>query len=172
MPLPHPDFEMYENVGRTTEQITAQREDRPTAYDLRRWADHDAREFSAKLPGENAGQSIRDWTRQLHWAHTAAELDTVAQAVLSDAHSGLAELHLFLESVAEWCELNDEPSIAARYRQHAEELSELGDRLACLSEDHLAGIYRRTNRSASAPPPRAVPAAPAAPAAPARRSAR
>lgn len=172
MSLPHPDFELYDNVGRTTEQITAQQEDRPTACDLRRWADHDAREFSASLPAENAGQSIRNWARHLHRARTVAELDTMAMAVLGEGHGGLAELHLFLESVAEWCELNDEPSIAARYRQHADELSALGDQLAYLSEDHLASIYRRTNRSAPAQSPRAVPAPPVTPTPPARRSAR
>ncbi|MET9185124.1 hypothetical protein ABZX63_07670 [Streptomyces tendae] len=50
MSLPHPDFEVHDNVGRTTEQITAHRDDRPTADDLHRWAAHDAREFSTALP--------------------------------------------------------------------------------------------------------------------------
>ncbi|SBT93382.1 hypothetical protein GA0115233_106260 [Streptomyces sp. DI166] len=172
MSLPHPDFELYDNVGRTIEQITAHRDDRPTADDLHRWAAHDAREFSTSLPDEEAGKSIIDWTRQLYRARTAAELNTVAQAVLGDGRSGLAELHTFLETAAEWCDHNQEPGIAVRYRQHAEELSALGDRLAYLSEDHLASIYRRTNRSASAQPPRAVPAAPVTPPGPARRSAR
>ncbi|TCR23004.1 hypothetical protein [Streptomyces sp. BK205] len=172
MSLSHPDFELYDNVGRATEQITAHRVDRPTAEDLHRWAAHDAREFSTSLPDEEAGQSIIDWTHQLYRVRTAAELNTVTQAVLGDGRSGLGELHTFLETAAEWCEHNQEPGIAARYRQHAEELSALGDRLAYLSEDHLASIYRRTNRSASAHPPRAAPAAPVVPTAPPRRSAR
>ncbi|MGI5457540.1 hypothetical protein ACQEWB_31110 [Streptomyces sp. CA-249302] len=172
MSLPHPDFELYDNVGRTTEQITAHRVDRPTADDLHRWAAHDAQELSASLPDEEAGQSITAWTRQLYRVRTAAELNTVAQAVLGDGHSGLGELHTFLETAAEWCEHNQEPGIAARYRQHAEDLSALGDRLAYLTEDHLASVYRRPNLSASVQPPRAVPAAPVAPTSPARRSAR
>lgn len=172
MSLPHPDFELYDNVGRTTEQVTAHRENRPTADDLHRWAAHDAREFSASLPAEDAGQSTSDWTRHLYRVRTAAELSTVAQAVLGDGHSALAELHLFLETAAEWCERNKEPSIAARYRQHAEELSALGDQLAYLSEDHLASIYRRPNRSAPAQPAPAPAAAPAAPGARTRRSSR
>ncbi|MFD7017513.1 hypothetical protein [Streptomyces sp. NPDC059928] len=172
MSLPHPDFELYDNAGRTTEQIAAHREDRPTADDLHRWAAYDARLFTASLPAEDAGQSISDWTRQLYRVRTAAELNTVAQAVLGDGHSGLAELHLFLETAAEWCERNQEPGIAARYRQHAEQLSQLGDQLAYLSEDHLASTYRRPHRSAPAQPAPVPAAAPAAPAAPARRSSR
>jgi hypothetical protein len=170
--FPHADFELYDNVGRTTEQIAAYREDRPTADDLHRWAAYDAQEFSAAFPAEDAGQSIREWTRQLYRARTAAELNTVAQWVLGDGHSGLAELHLFLETAAEWCERNQEPGFAARYRQHAQELSDLGDQLAYLGEDHLASIYRRPNRSAPAQPAPAVAAAPAAPAVPACRSSR
>ena len=169
MSLPHPDFELYDNVGRTTEQITAHQDDRPTADDLHRWSAYDAREFSTSLPDDEAGQSITDWTRQLYQVRTAAELNTVTQAVLGDGRSGLGELHTFLETAAEWCEHNHEPGIAARYRRHAEELSALGDQLAYLSEDHLASTYRRTNRSASAQPPRAVPAAPGTPPAPTRR---
>ncbi|WP_371665757.1 hypothetical protein OG306_29525 [Streptomyces sp. NBC_01241] len=99
-------------------------------------------------------------------------MNTVAQAVLGDGHSGLGELHLFLETAAEWCERNQEPGFAARYRQHAEELSALGDQLAYLSEDHLASIYRRPNRSAPAQPAPSVAAAPATPAAPTRRTSR
>ncbi|OKJ72240.1 hypothetical protein [Streptomyces sp. CB02460] len=168
MSLPHPDFELYDNVGRTTEQVTAHREDRPTVDDLHRWAAYDARKFSASFPTGEAGHSISNWTQQVHHARSAAELNTVAQAVLGDGHSGLAELHLFLETAAEWCERNQEPDFAARYRQHAEELSALGDQLAYLSEDHLASIYRRPSRSAPAQPAPSVAAAPAT--APTRRT--
>lgn len=34
--FPNPDFELYDNVGRTTEQINAYNENRPTGDDLRR----------------------------------------------------------------------------------------------------------------------------------------
>ncbi|MFJ2296843.1 hypothetical protein ACIOG7_35085 [Streptomyces sp. NPDC087894] len=172
MSLPHPDFELYDNVGRTTEQVTAHRENRPTVDDLHHWAAYDAREFSESLPTGEAGHSISNWTQQVYRARSAAELNTVAQAVLGDGHSGLGELHLFLETAAEWCERNQEPGFAARYRQHAEELSALGDQLAYLSEDHLASIYRRPNRSAPAQPAPSVAAAPATPAVPTRRTSR
>ncbi|MFL0025936.1 hypothetical protein ACJBCE_23735 [Streptomyces sp. NBUL23] len=172
MPLPHPEFELYDNIGRTTEQVTAHSENQPTVDDLHRWAAYDAREFSASLPTRDPGHSISDWTQQVYRARSATELNTVAQAVLGDGHSGLGELHLFLEAAAEWCERNQEPGFAARYRQHAEELSALGDQLAYLSEDHLASIYRRPNRSAPTRPGPSVAAAPATPAAPTRRTSR
>ncbi|MGZ2362086.1 hypothetical protein LRE75_36425 [Streptomyces sp. 372A] len=170
MSLPHPDFELYDNVGRTTEQVTAHRADRPTVDDLHRWADHDAREFSASLPTRDSGLNIIDWAQHVYRARSAAELNTVTQAVLGDWHSGLGELHMFLETAAEWCERNREPGFAARYRQHAEELSALGAQLAYLSEDHLASVYGRPNRSAPSQP--APSAAPSAPAAPTRRTRR
>lgn len=59
--------------------------------------------------------------------------------MLGDGHSALGELHQFLEAAADWCERNQQPSIAERYRRHAEALSELGAQLAYVSEDHLAG---------------------------------
>ncbi|MER5443188.1 hypothetical protein [Streptomyces sp. NPDC002790] len=171
--LPHPDFEVYDNVGRTSEQIAAHHQDRPTADDLHRWAAHDAREFASSLPDEGAGQSISDWTRQLYRARTAAEVHTVTQEVFGGGHSGLGELHLFLETVAEWCEQHQEPGFAARYRQHAEELSALGDQLAYLGEDHMASTYRRPHRPSAGQPKPAVAIAPAvAPTASVRRPAR
>jgi hypothetical protein len=36
--LPHPDFELYDNVGRAIEQVTAHQKNRPTVDDLHRWA--------------------------------------------------------------------------------------------------------------------------------------
>ncbi|MEU8482382.1 hypothetical protein [Streptomyces sp. NPDC048641] len=142
------------------------RDIRPTGDDLHRWAAYDARQFTDSFTLDDAGHSVAAWSDKLHEARTTAEFQSVSLAVLGDGHSALGELHQFLEAAADWCERNQEPSIAARYRQHAEELSELGDQLAYLSEDHLASTYRRPNRSApvrTAPAPAAAPAAPAAP---------
>jgi hypothetical protein len=111
--LPHTDFGLYDNVGRSTEQINAHRGNRPTTDDLHRWAAYDAKEFTDALTIEDAGQSIIAWTDQLYRVRTTAEFQAVAIAVLGDGHSRLGELHQFLETAAEWCERNQEPGIAA-----------------------------------------------------------
>ncbi|AJT62516.1 hypothetical protein T261_0827 [Streptomyces lydicus] len=172
MSLPHPDFELYDNVGRTTEQINAYRDNRPTTDDLHRWAAHDAKQFTGTLTIEDAGQSITTWTHQLYKARTTAEFQSVAQAVLGDGHSGLGELHQFLQTAAEWCERNQEPAIATRYRQHAEQLSELGEQFSYLTDDHLANTYRRTRTPAPVQPPSGPAVAQAPTASPTRRSSR
>lgn len=173
MSLSHPDFEPDDNLGRSTEQINAYRGNRPTTDDLHRWAAHDAKHFTDALTIEDAGQSITAWTHQLYRARTTAEFQAVATAVLGDGHSSLGELHQFLETAAEWCERHQEQGIAQRYRQHAEELSELGDQLSYLTDDHLANTYRRTSLSAPTRPGSSGPAvAPTPPAAPSRRSCR
>ncbi|PIM71280.1 hypothetical protein CTU88_14220 [Streptomyces sp. JV178] len=173
MSLPHPDVELYDNVGATTEQINAHRTNRPTADDLHRWAAHDAKDFTDTLTIEDAGQSITAWTDQLYRVRTTAQFQAVAQAVLGDGHSGLGELHQFLQTAAEWCEHNQEPDIAERYQRHAEQLSALGDQLSFVTDDHLAHTYQRTNPPAPARPVPSGPAvAPAPPAARPRRSSR
>ncbi|WTD05893.1 hypothetical protein OH717_26605 [Streptomyces albidoflavus] len=151
MSMPHPDFELYDHVGRSTEQITAHRTNQPTNEDLHRWASRDAQQFTEALP-DKPGPGISAWTDHLPRARTVAELNSVIKAVLGNDQSALSELHLFLEAAAEWCERNQEPSIAGRYRRGAQELSALGDRLAHLSEDHLAGAYR-SSRPVSPPVP-------------------
>lgn len=173
MPPSHPDFELHKNMGHSTEQVSAHRDNRPTSDDLHRWAAYDAKKFTSSLTIEAAGQSIAAWTDQLYRVRTTAEFQAVATAVLGDGHSGLGELHQFLETAAQWCERNHEPGIAQRYRRHAEQLSELGDQLSYLTDDHLAATYRRTGSAVSTQAVPSGPAvAPAPAAAPSRRASR
>lgn len=132
----HPDFELYDNVGRTTEQIHAYNTGLPTSDDLRRWAAHDAQEFTNSITAGDAGQSTTAWTDHLHRARTTAQFQTVANAVLGDGPSALGALHQFLETAADWCEHHEEANIAHRYRTSAQRLAELGDQLAYLGEAH------------------------------------
>ncbi|MEU3188426.1 hypothetical protein ABZ707_30165 [Streptomyces sp. NPDC006923] len=155
---------MYDNVGRTTEQLHAHRTNSPTSDDLYRCAARDARGFSDSLTLAEAGQSITAWTDQLHRVRSAAEFQAVTEAVLGDGHSALGALHQFLEAAAEWCERHAEPEIARGYNAGASHLDGLGTQLAYLGEDHLARTYNplpasaRTapTRAASAPPPSAA----------------
>ncbi|MFJ9033631.1 hypothetical protein ACIRQP_35035 [Streptomyces sp. NPDC102274] len=148
----NPDFDLYDNAGRTTEQSHAYNTNSPTSDDLHRWAAHDAQEFTDSLAMAAAGQSITAWTDQIPNARSAAEFQAVTEAVLSHEHGALGALHQFLESAAEWCDRNEEPDIARRYRARASRLAELGDQLAYLGEDHLAHTYSPTSAAAPTAP--------------------
>lgn len=50
MSPPHPDFKLYDNVGRTPDQIIASHTGTATRDDLRRWARRDSKEFLAEHP--------------------------------------------------------------------------------------------------------------------------
>ncbi|MFF9785090.1 hypothetical protein [Streptomyces nigrescens] len=137
----HPDFELYDDIGRTTEQFNAYKTHTPTAGDLHRWATYDAAEFTDSLALAESGSDINAWADQLHRARTTAEFYAVTEAVLGDGTSALGALHEFLENAADWCDRNQEPGIADRYRRSADQLDQLGDQLAILGEDHLARTY-------------------------------
>ncbi|MFB7270771.1 hypothetical protein [Streptomyces sp. NPDC056244] len=86
----------------------------------------------------------------------------MTEAVLGDGHSALGALYQFLETAAEWCERNEAPDIARRYRVDASRLAELGNQLAHLGEEHLAHTYSPTPAARTAPSRAAsVPLAPA-----------
>ncbi|SHN22915.1 hypothetical protein [Actinacidiphila paucisporea] len=92
--FPHPDFDLYDNTGRTTEQINAANTDAPTCDDLRHWS---VKEGSVPDP---VGPAITAWTDRLH----AAEHSEVAQLLLlatTDPNGVLPRLHEFLEAAAD-----------------------------------------------------------------------
>jgi hypothetical protein len=163
-----PDFELYDNVGRTDEQIHAYNTNSPTKDDLRRWAARDAKPFTESITAPPAGEAIAAWTGHLTRAGSVAEFTAVTDAVLGDGdHNALAELHLFLETAATWCEQHQEPGLADRYRKTAEGLSALDDQLYHLGEDHLrADCDRRASPSASTTPRATAPTAQTPPANP------
>ncbi|WP_406220715.1 hypothetical protein [Streptomyces decoyicus] len=151
----HPDFELYDNVGRTNDQIHAYNTNSPTSDDLHRWAAQDAIEFADSLALAEPDQGITACADQLKRARTTAEFHAVTEAVLGDGGSALGALHEFLESAADWCDHNQEPEIATRYRGSAVHLAQLGDQLAFLAEDHLARTY--ASAPATRPQHREVP---------------
>lgn len=58
--MDRPDFEPYDNVGRTAEQIAASYTGTATRDDLRRWSRRDSKEFLAQHP--LPGTPRRRWT--------------------------------------------------------------------------------------------------------------
>ncbi|MGK4906436.1 hypothetical protein [Streptomyces albus] len=139
----NPDFELYDNVGRTTEQIHAYNTNSPTNDDVHRWAASDAHDFARTAPQLSSGHSIRDWADHLETAQSVPELHTVTEAVLVDDGSALDMLSNILHMTAEWCDSNQQPEAARSYRKAADDLDQLRQRLAHLRTQHLAHFYTR-----------------------------
>lgn len=91
--FPHPDFELYDNAGRTIEQVNSAKTGIPTRDDRRR--------SSVKDPvPEPVGPAITAWTERLRTAEPREVPELVALAV-SYPDSVLPRLHEFLETAAD-----------------------------------------------------------------------
>jgi hypothetical protein len=169
--FPHPDFELYDNAGRTTEQINAAKTGVPTRDDLRRWS---VKEGSVPEP---VGPAITAWTDRLH----DAEHSEVAQVILltaSDPNGILPRLHEFLEAAADKLQQAGAGEAAAEVTSIVSRLGELDEDLYYTAVDAWEDInaaQRRTTAATSispaagtrpttaAPAPDQQPAAPPAP---------
>ncbi|MFD9715803.1 hypothetical protein [Streptomyces sp. NPDC059076] len=83
--MSHPDFELYDNVGRTTEQITAAHLGIATSDDLLRWAKHDAEPFLAEHPlpeGPPPSPDLAPYLTALAAAETPAEAHAVTDRLM------------------------------------------------------------------------------------------
>lgn len=102
--MPHPDFELYDNVGRTSEQITAARLGIATTGDLRRWARRDAEGFLAEHPLPTEPLLTPDtapFRAALAAAETPAEVSAVTRHFLRAAQPTLHAVFDFLITVAQ-----------------------------------------------------------------------
>ncbi|MFE4055223.1 hypothetical protein ACFXP3_02765 [Streptomyces sp. NPDC059096] len=101
----HPDFELYDNVGRTSEQIAAARSGRATRDDLLRWAARDGEQFLAEHPLPDDPLPVPDtapYLAALAAARTPAEASAVTQHLLDSAHPALAAVSELLKAIARW----------------------------------------------------------------------
>lgn len=146
--FPNPDFELYDNAGRTTEQINAARTGAPTRDDLRRWS---VKEGSVPEP---AGPAITAWTDRLH----NAEPGEVAQLILltvSEPDGVLPRLHEFLEAAADKLQQAGAGEAAADMTGIVSRLGELDDDLYYMAVDAWEDInaaQRRTTAATSTSP--------------------
>ncbi|MFD5128973.1 hypothetical protein [Streptomyces olindensis] len=111
-PSPHhdrtvlnPDFELYDNVGRTAEQIRAYHTRSATTNDLYRWAKRDAQAFRAqhRLPDEALpAPDLAPYLTALTAAKTPAEFSTVTNALLDAAEPLLNTVVDYLAAAAQW----------------------------------------------------------------------
>ncbi|MFF8918295.1 hypothetical protein ACF08M_34610 [Streptomyces sp. NPDC015032] len=101
----HPDFELYDNVGLTSEQIAAAHFGTATRDDLLRWARCDAEPFLAEhpLPSEPLpAPDAAPYLAALTAARTPAEVSAITQHLLEAAQPALSTVSDLLLSIAQW----------------------------------------------------------------------
>jgi hypothetical protein len=146
--FPHPDFELYDNAGRTTEQISSARTGVPTSEDLRRWS---VKEGSVP---DSVGPAITAWTDRLH----NAEPGEVARLILlaaTDPNGILPRLHEFLEAAADKLQQAGAGEAAADVTGIVTRLGELDEDLYDTAVDAWEDIdtaQRRTSAATSTSP--------------------
>ncbi|WP_414169089.1 hypothetical protein ACMATS_24700 [Streptoverticillium reticulum] len=103
--MQHPDFELYDNVGRDADQIAAARYGIATRGDLLRWAKRDAEPFLAqhplpeqKLPGPDLGPYLD----ALAAAETPAQASAVTRHLLDAVEPVLQAVSDYLVAAARW----------------------------------------------------------------------
>ncbi|MEV0691250.1 hypothetical protein [Streptomyces sp. NPDC050388] len=101
----HPDFELYDNVGRDAEQIAVAHFGIATRDDLLRWAKRDAEPFLAEhpLPDEpRPSPDLAPYLAALGAAQTPAEVSAVTQHLLDAAEPVLRAVSDYLVAAAQW----------------------------------------------------------------------
>ncbi|MFF4361526.1 hypothetical protein [Streptomyces sp. NPDC001604] len=96
---------MYDNVGRTADQIHAYHTGSATRADLHRWADRDAEAFRTRhpLPPEPfPAPDLSPYRSALDAAETPAEVSTVLNALLDAVAPFLNEVIDHLAATAKW----------------------------------------------------------------------
>ncbi|OEV29354.1 hypothetical protein AN219_17005 [Streptomyces nanshensis] len=121
------DFELYDNVGRTTEQIHAHNTGTPTEDDLRRWGRTD------RL--EPPGRILAAWSQRLAASSHLSEFQETLRSVLDGEDDALVRLHQFSETAQIWCEENGHPQLALRYQAGAEAVQALYEGLVLAEPD-------------------------------------
>jgi hypothetical protein len=161
--MPIADFELYDNAGRTTDQIHAYNSNSPTEDDLHRWGATSARPLidAGGLPP--AGQGIARWTELLHQAGSPGEFHGIARAVLSHDDGAVARLHQFLEAAANWYDERGDQTSRRYYSRLADQFDALADEMDQLTVDRAATAYRRGSAAAGHAVPATPPLLPPAP---------
>ncbi|WP_405889823.1 hypothetical protein OG427_07185 [Streptomyces sp. NBC_00133] len=101
----NPDFELYDNVGRSADPIHAYNTLTATTDDLYRWARRDAKTFLAQqpLPGTPLPTpSARPYLAALNNARTPAEASAVTNALLDATEPVLEAIGTYLAAAAKW----------------------------------------------------------------------
>ncbi|HEX5566465.1 MAG TPA: hypothetical protein VFY14_05950 [Streptomyces sp.] len=150
----HPDFELYDTVGRDGDQIAAARYGIATRDDLLRWAKRDAEPFLANhsLPDEPLpSPDLAPYLDALAAAATPAEVSAVTQHLLDAAEPVLRAVSDYLIAAAQWRGQNRGAEKGSPSKLLMEAASRSLSVLAIADEADLA-ILRAEYDPAPAPP--------------------
>ncbi|MFD3580890.1 hypothetical protein [Streptomyces sp. NPDC058683] len=180
--LQHPDFELYDNVGRTSEQIRAHHTGSATTDDLHRWAERDAADFRAAHALPTAPFPVPDlspYREALDAADTPAEFSTVLNALLDAVEPFLGEVIDHLALTARWKNQNRGAQTGSPPKLLRDAASRISSALAMAAEadlqilrahydpppdpDSLAQRARTARGTPPGPPPPSPPPAPGGP---------
>ncbi|MFE0772189.1 hypothetical protein [Streptomyces sp. NPDC058861] len=163
--LQHPDFEMYDNVGRASGQITAAHSLTATDNDLLRWARRDAARSLVEhpLPGQPLpAPDPAPYLAALDAAKTPAEVSAVTQNLLDAAEPVMETVSNLLQAIAQWEKRHRgaEPGTPPRML-----MSAASQVLVPLSLAHRADLaaLRTEYDPPPTPPPKGAPRLPPAP---------
>lgn len=160
--FPSPDFDLYDNTGRATEQIHAHHTNTPTTDDLHRWGAAAARPLIGAAGLPPSGEGITGWSDLLGQATTGSQFHGIASAVLDHDEGAVARLHQFLESAANWYDERGDQTSSRHYQGLADQFDALADDMVQLTEDLARTAYHHTTTAVrAAASPAAAPVRPA-----------
>ncbi|MFD3910056.1 hypothetical protein [Streptomyces sp. NPDC058603] len=152
----HPDFELYDNVGRDAEQIAAAHFGIATRGDLLRWARRDAEPFLAEHPLPAEPFPVPDpalYLAALAAAETPAEVSAVTQRLLDAAQPALSTISDLLVAIARWGDRHRSAEQGSAPKLLMEAASRSLAVLALADEADLA-VLRAEYDPTPTPPPR------------------
>ncbi|MFJ7997495.1 hypothetical protein ACIQ7D_10165 [Streptomyces sp. NPDC096310] len=155
-----PDFELYDNVGRTAEQIAAAHFGIATRDDLLRWAARDAEQFLVHHPLPEEPLPVPDtapYLAALAAARTPAEVSAVTQHLLDSVQPALNAVSDLLVAIARWDDRHRGAVAGSPPKALMEAASRSLSVLAIADGADLAVLRAEYDPAPSAPPARPTP---------------
>ncbi|MFB7405360.1 hypothetical protein ACFCZR_34765, partial [Streptomyces rubiginosohelvolus] len=161
MSHPHPDFELYDNIDRTPDQVAAASAVTATRYDLRRWSLRDAEEFLARHPLPSAPLPRLDpgpYVAALAAAEKPAEVSAVTQHLLDAVYPTVRELSNLLLGIARWEGRHRSAAPDSAPKMLMSAASRCLDALALADQADMRVLRDEYDPAPQPPPPRPQPA--------------
>lgn len=161
MSHPHPDFELYDNIDRAPDQVTAASAVTATRYDLRRWSLRDAEEFLARHPLPSAPLPRLDpgpYVAALAAAEKPAEVSAVTQHLLDAVYPTVRELSNLLVDIARWEGRHRSAAPDSAPKMLMSAASRCLDALALADQADMRVLRDEYDPAPQPPPPRPQPA--------------
>ncbi len=162
----HPDYEHYDNIGRSTEQIIAAHFGMATEDDLLRWARRDAEGYLAErsLPtGSPAPLDTAAYRAALNEARTIAEVSAVTRHLIEVCRPVLESMGQVLSDIADWNGRYGKSEADSPSRKVMEAANRLVSTLWDAEAADLAALRATYDPAPTRPGPKPAPGLPPAP---------